>query len=53
MQILRETATLQIQVRDHVSHVVTRWKILQQKPNMIYNWAAYAVANHLVFFYLP
>ena len=48
MQILRETATLQIQVRDHVSHVATRWKILQQKPNMIYNWAAFAVANHLV-----
>lgn len=47
MQILRETASLQIQVRDHINHVATRWKILQLKPNMIYNWAAFAVANHL------
>lgn len=52
MQILRETAALQIQVRDHTSHVATRWKLLKLKPNMIYNWAAFAVACHLVLFIL-
>lgn len=51
MQVLRETANLQIQVRDHSNHVATRWKILQLKPNLIYNWAAFAVANHLVLFF--
>ena len=47
MQILRETAALQIQVRDHVNHVNTRWSILQLKPNMIANWVAFALAQHL------
>lgn len=47
-QILRETASLQIQVRDHANHVATRWKILQLKPNAIHNWVAFAIANHLV-----
>lgn len=50
MQILRETAALQIQVRDHASHVASRWKLLQLKPNLLYNWAAFAVACHLVFY---
>lgn len=48
MQILRETACLQIQVRDHNNHVATRYKILQLKPNMIHNWVGFAVAHHLV-----
>ena len=49
MQILRETAALQIQIRDHSSHVATRWQILRQKPNMLHNWTAYAIASHLVY----
>lgn len=48
MQNLRETAALQIQIRDHAAHVATRWKIVQLKPNMIHHWVAYAVAQHLV-----
>lgn len=48
MQILRETAALQIQIRDHNNHVATRLKILKLKPNMINNWVAFAVAQHLV-----
>lgn len=47
LQLLRETASLQIQVRDHNSHVATRLKILKLKPNMINNWVAFAVAQHL------
>lgn len=48
MQLLRETASLQIQVRDHNNHVATRLKILQLKPNLIHNWVGFAVAHHLV-----
>ncbi len=48
MAILRETAALQIQVRDHNNHVATRLKILQLKPNLIQNWISFALAQHLV-----
>ena len=50
LQLLRETASLQIQIRDHNNHVATRLKILKLKPNMIHNWVAFAVAQHLVNF---
>lgn len=48
MQLLRETASLQVQVRDHNNHLATRLKILQLKPNLIHNWVGFAVAHHLV-----
>lgn len=48
LQLLRETASLQIQVRDHNSHVATRLSILKLKPNLINNWVSFAVAQHLV-----
>ena len=51
LQILRETALLQIQVRDHFNHVETRLSILKQKANLISNWTAFTVALHLVMFY--
>ena len=52
MQLLRETASLQVQVRDHNLHVATRFKILQLKPNLIHNWVGFAVAHHLVALFL-
>lgn len=48
MQILRQAASLQIQIRDHASHVNTRWKIVSLKPNIIHHWVGFAVAQHLV-----
>jgi hypothetical protein len=50
MQLLRETASFQIQIRDHANHISTRFAILKQKPNMIQNWAAFTLAHHLVKF---
>lgn len=46
--IQRETANLQIQIRDHSSHVASRFAILKGKPNMIQNWAGFTLAHHLV-----
>ena len=48
LQIMRDTACLQIQVRDHTNHTSTRLSILKLKPNMIQNWLAFTVAHHLV-----
>lgn len=47
MQLLRETANLLIQVRDHSNHVDMRYKILKSKPNIPQNWAAFTLAHHL------
>jgi hypothetical protein len=44
---MRETASLQIQVRDHTNHTATRFAILKQKPNMIQNWVGFTLAHHL------
>lgn len=48
IQLLKETASLQVQVRDHTNHSATRFTILKQKPNMIQNWVGFTVAHHLV-----
>jgi len=45
---MRETACLQIQVRDHANHTASRFAILKNKPNMIQNWVAFTLAHHLV-----
>jgi peptide alpha-N-acetyltransferase len=48
IQLMRDTACLQIQVRDHANHVASRFAILRQKPNMIQNWVGFTLAHHLV-----
>jgi N-alpha-acetyltransferase 15/16, NatA auxiliary subunit len=48
LQIMREAACLQVQVRDLTNHAASRFSILKQKPNMIQHWVAFTVAHHLV-----
>lgn len=52
IQLLKDIAAMQVQIRDHSAHVQTRLSILKLKPNMIHNWTAFTVANHLVIFNL-
>ena len=51
IQLLRDIAAMQIQIRDHSSHVQTRLNILKLKPNLIHNWTGFALANHFVLFF--
>ncbi|CAM9754442.1 unnamed protein product, partial [Discosporangium mesarthrocarpum] len=46
MQILRDLANLQIQIREVKGFLETRRRILKLKSNLQANWMAYAVANH-------
>ena len=46
--IMREAASLQVQVRDLTNHTASRYNILKQKPNMIQNWVAFTISHHLV-----
>jgi tetratricopeptide (TPR) repeat protein len=46
-QIQRDTALMQIQLRDHVGHALSRFEILKTRPNLLTNWVSYALANHL------
>jgi len=48
LNLMRETASLQIQTRDHFSHTASRFSILKLKPNMIQNWVGFTLAHHLV-----
>lgn len=48
MQLMKETACLQVQVRDLTGHAQSRFNILKQKPNMIQNWVAFTISHHLV-----
>jgi N-alpha-acetyltransferase 15/16, NatA auxiliary subunit len=48
LQIMREAASLQVQVRDLTNHTASRFNILKQKPGMIQNWIAFAISHHLV-----
>lgn len=50
IQLMKDTACLQVQVRDHTNHVASRLAILKQKPNMIQNWLAFMISHHLVHF---
>jgi len=52
IQLLKDIAAMQIQIRDHSAHIQTRLSILKLKPNLIHNWTGFVVANHLVFFIL-
>lgn len=47
LQIMREAASLQVQVRDLSNHTLSRFNILKQKPGMIQNWIAFAISHHL------
>ncbi|KAF8639266.1 hypothetical protein AX16_010338 [Volvariella volvacea WC 439] len=47
MNILRDAAQLQTQLRLYDSLVETRFTILRLRPNVRQNWTAYAVAQHL------
>lgn len=52
IQLLKDVAAMQVQIRDHPAHVQTRLNILKLKPNLIHNWTAFTVANHLVIYFL-
>lgn len=52
LQIMREAASLQVQVRDLSNHTLSRFNILKQKPGMIQNWIAFAISHHLVLYSL-
>lgn len=47
MQILRDLAQLQVQMRDMAGFVDTRHTLLQLKPANRAHWIAFAVAHHL------
>eukprot|EP00903_Cladosiphon_okamuranus_P008678 g8317.t1 len=47
LQILKDLAALQIQIREVKGFVETRRKLLGLKSNLQQNWTAYAVANHV------
>mmetsp|Transcript_31747 Transcript_31747/g.90154 ORF Transcript_31747/g.90154 Transcript_31747/m.90154 type:complete len:895 (+) Transcript_31747:199-2883(+) len=47
VQILRDLALLQVQMRDTAGFVETRQKLLQQKPANRNNWISFAIAHHL------
>ena len=49
IQLMRETASLHIQVRDHTNHVAARLAILKHKPGLIQNWVTFTLSHHLVF----
>lgn len=47
VQIQRDLAFLQIQMRDYNGYIESRKAILQQKSGLRQNWTALAIANHL------
>jgi tetratricopeptide (TPR) repeat protein len=47
LQIMRDTALMQIQIRDHVGHTISRFEMLKQRPNLIQNWLTYTLADHM------
>ena len=47
IQIQRDLALLQIQMRDFQGHIQSRKTMLQQRPQIRQNWTALAVAYHL------
>jgi len=47
LQILRDLATLQAQIRDLQGHVETRRKLLQLKPTIMLHWYQLAAAEHM------
>lgn len=47
LQILRDLAQLQVQMRDLAGFVDTRYTLLQLKPANRAHWIAFAIAHHL------
>ena len=47
LQIQRDLAILQIQMRDYAGYVQSRTAMLQARPGVRQNWTALAVAHHL------
>ena len=47
VQIQRDLALLQIQMRDYSGYVQSRRTMLQARPQLRHNWTALAVAHHL------
>ena len=47
MNLLRDTAQLQVHLALYDSLKETRWQILKLRPNLRQNWVAYAMACHL------
>ena len=47
LQVLKDIATLQVQMRDLKGHAETRRVLLTMKPNDRTNWLGYAVANQM------
>ncbi|KIJ50501.1 hypothetical protein M422DRAFT_159469 [Sphaerobolus stellatus SS14] len=47
MNLLRDTAQLQVHLGLYENLKETRWQILKLRPNMRQNWVGYAVACHL------
>ncbi|KAK6077805.1 tetratricopeptide [Seiridium cupressi] len=47
LQIQRDLAFLQIQMRDYQGYIQSRSSMLQAKPQIRQNWTALAVAHHL------
>jgi tetratricopeptide (TPR) repeat protein len=47
LNILRDLALLQCQVRDYDGYIESRRKMMQERPQLRQNWTALAVAYHL------
>lgn len=47
LNILRDLALLQCQVRDYEGYIESRRKMMQERPQLRQNWTALAIAHHL------
>lgn len=47
VQLARDIANLQLHIRDYDGNLESRKQLLFAKTNLIVNWVAYCVANHL------
>lgn len=48
LNILRDMALLQVQIRDLIGHLETRRKLLLNKTSLPINWITFAIGHHLV-----
>jgi tetratricopeptide (TPR) repeat protein len=47
LNILRDLALLQCQIRDYEGYIESRRKMMQERPQLRQNWTALAIAYHL------
>jgi tetratricopeptide (TPR) repeat protein len=47
LNILRDLALLQCQIRDYEGYIESRKKMMQERPQLRQNWTALAIAHHL------